>query len=175
MRSLKTKLLSLAMIALAAMASAQDIKTEAVTTIPEEIASDLLGIRVHKEKAFVMANSGKYIVVDLNNGNVMSYKLDVTDMADYDVVAGKIIYLDKQGIIGGHCFQKWSKGPYEALRIDACDQGAVLSGGSSAYFLNRNATATFEIRDMPFVLPIEKGFAWSMSVGDDKRTDLCEG
>ncbi len=153
--------------------SAIQIKKDVVAVIPEEITSNLVGLRVHKNLAFVMASNGKYVTINLSNGSLANSKLKTTSkVVDYDVVVGKIIYLDDQGMICGHSFPKWNKGPYEACRIEACDQGAILSGGNNAFFLAKNATAAVELPEIHFPLPIDNGFIWNLTLNKEKLWEV---
>lgn len=156
-------------LCIASTASADDITRNVIAKIPEDISSCLIGIRVYQNMGYIMGSNGKYITVDLSTGDVTSYKLEAEDILDFDVVVGKIIYLGSDGKIGGHAFPSWPKGPFNACRIDACDQGAILSGGANAIFLAKTATTTIEIPDMNICLPIAKGLIWTMEYGQDKR------
>ncbi len=148
---------------------ALDIKTELIAKIPSNIASDLIGLRVYKDSAFVMASNGKYVTINLANGNISNHSLNIDKILDYDVVVGKIIYLDENGMIGGHAFPKWYKGPYkDSCFIEACDQGVILTGGNNAHFLGKNATTTIDLPEISFALPINNGFIWSLTLGKEK-------
>ena len=152
--------------------SAMQIKKNAVAVIPDEISSNLVGLRVHKNMAYVMASNGKYVTINLVDGSLINSKLKASKVIDYDVVVGKIIYLDDQGMICGHSFPTWNKGPYNACRIEACDQGAILAGGSNSYFLAKNATAAVELPEMHFPLPIDNGFVWNMTLNKEKLWEV---
>lgn len=150
--------------------ASMEIKTKNIAKIPLEISSNLVGIRVYKNLAFILASNGKYITVDLTNGNIKNHKLNTsTKIIDYDVVVGKIIYLDEQGMIGGHAFPKWSKGPYDSCRIEACDKGVILSGGNNAYFLSKNESAPVTLPEVYTTVPVDNGLFWSMNKNAEKR------
>ena len=149
------------------------IKKNVIAAIPDEITSNLVGLRVHKNLAYVMASNGKYITINLANGSLSNFKLKTSSkVVDYDVVVGKIIYLDDQGMICGHAFPKWNKGPYNACQIEACDQGAILSGGSNAYFLGKNATDSVELPEIHFSIPIDNGFLWNIALNKEKLWEV---
>ncbi len=149
---------------------AMDIKTEQIAKIPTEISSSIIGMRVEKDLAFVMSSEGKYATINLKSGETSISCINASNVLDFDIVVGKIIYIDNRGMIGGHVFPKWSKGPYNnACYIEACDQGVVLSGGNSAYFLSKNATSSVELPGFYYALPVNNGFIWSMSIGKDKH------
>lgn len=154
----------------ASMANAQDIDKKVIMRVPDEIASKLVGMRVVKEKAYIMASDGNYVVCDLAKEEVSQEKCKNTaDIIDFDVVVGKIIFLDCEGKIGGHYFPKWPVGPHNACKIEACAKGVVLYGGANASFIAKNATTTFEIPDMNFVLPIDSGLMWAMKLNKNNR------
>ena len=163
MNILKSLFLALIVFSIQSVALSQEISKEPIAKIPEEIASNLIGIRVYQNTAFVMGSNGQYITIDLTTGDTNSYKLEANNLLDFDVVVGKILYINNEGMLGGHIFPKWSKGPYNSCLVDACDQGLIVSGGANAYFLAKNATTSIELPEMRFCLPIERGFLWSMS------------
>ena len=166
---IKYFIILLFLVSLVSSSWALDIKTEFIAKIPSDIASDLIGMRVYKDSAFVMASNGKYVTINLANGNITNHSLNTNKVLDYDVVVGKIIYLDENGMICGHAFPKWPKGPYrDSCFIEACDQGAILSGGNNAHFLGRNATTTVDLPEISFALPINNGFIWSLNLGKEK-------
>ena len=170
----KTRILIfvLLLISFSTLLSAMDIKKEIIATIPDDIASNLVGLRVNKNMAFIMASNGKYMTLNLANKALTTNKLKDAKVVDYDVVVGKIIYLDDQGMICGYSFPKWNKGPYDSCRVEACDQGAILSGGSNAYFLAKNATAAVELPETYLPLPIDNGFVWVMNLNKEKRWEV---
>ena len=149
--------------------SAMEINRQVIAKIPDEITNNLLGMRIFKNFAFIMANNGQYVTINLDSREVNTYKLKSDKIIDFDIVVGKIIYIDDKGILNGHVFPKWPKGPYDSCRIEACDQGVILSGGNTAYFLAKNATKSFELPEFYFCLPIDNGFIWSLSLGKEKR------
>ncbi len=146
-----------------------ETKRKTIAKIPSEISSNLVGLRVYKNTAFVMGANGKYIMVDLSNGNINKFKVKANKVIDYDIVVGKVIYLDDQGMIGGYAFPSWSKGPYDSCRIEACAQGVVLSGGSNAYFLAKNSDSSVTLPELYMNLPINNGMFWSMKQNSEKR------
>lgn len=148
--------------------SAQEITKEVIAKIPKDIASSLVGLRVHKKTAFVLSNNGKYACIDLEKGSLTNHSLKTLGIIDFDVVAGKILYLDSFGMLAGHLFPRWHKGPYQACRIESFGQGVILSGGKDAFFLAKNATSAATLVDMNFLLPVNNGFLWSMVYGSDK-------
>lgn len=150
--------------------SAMDIHKDFIAKIPEEISSNLIGLRVNKDLAYVMASDGNYVTINLTNGNTNSFKIETNSILDFDVVVGKIIYLDENGMLCGHVFPKWPKGPYNnSCKIEACDQGAIISGGNRVYFLAKNAKSYFEIPDLSFAFPINNGFIWALTVNKEKH------
>ncbi len=149
---------------------AMEINTEVIAVIPPNIASNMIGMRIFKDQAYVMNSNGNYITIDLITGVISNHKLKTDKVLDFDVVIGKIIFIDGNGKLSGYAFPKWPKGTYnDVCKIEACDQGVVLSGGTNAYFIAKNATSTIELPDFPFPLPINNGFLWSLNVGKDKK------
>ncbi len=163
--------LLLFLISLTSSVTALEIKSESITKIPDDISANIIGMRVYKELAYIMNANGKYIIINLTDGDISSFKIDSANkILDFDVVLGKIIYLDDQGMLGGHAFPKWSKGPYkDVCQIEACDQGLILSGGNNSYFLSKNATTSIELPEINFALPVNNGFIWSMSLDKEKH------
>ena len=152
--------------------SAMEIKKEVVAAIPEELVSKLIGLRVYKNQAFVMASNGKYITVDLSNGKITSNRAKSTKVIDYDVVAGEIVCLDEQGKIIDYPLGKLDEKAYDFCRIETCDQGVVLSGGNNSYFLPQKGKASSELKGIILSLPIYNGFLWVMSLNKERCWEL---
>ena len=151
---------------------AMEIKKDVIASIPDEMVSKLIGMRVYKNQAFVMASNGKFLTIDLIKGGISNHKIKSAKVIDFEVVDGKILYLNDQGMICGNFTSKCSKGPYDACRIDICDQGAILSGGTNAFFLSNNATSTFVLPEFLMLLPINNGFVWEMSLNKENNWEL---
>lgn len=171
-KGLKISVLVIFLISFISSISAMEIHKDTIARIPENIASNLIGVRVYKNLAYVMATNGEYVTIDLNSGKTKSYKIS-DNVIDFDVVVGKIIYINENGMLSGHVFPKWPKGPYNnSCKIDACDQGAIISGGNTVYFLAKNATSTFLLPDISLALPINNGFIWAMSLNTEKQWEI---
>lgn len=152
--------------------SAMDIKKEVVAAVPEDLVSKLIGLRVYKNQAFVMASNGKYITVDLSNGKITSSRAKIAKVIDYDVAAGKIVCLDEQGKISGYPLGKLGEKTYDSCRIETCDQGVILSGGDNSYFLPQKGKAPSELKGIVMPLPIYNGFLWAMSLNKERCWEL---
>ena len=160
------------LICCSTLSYAMEIKKEVVASIPDDMVSKLIGLRVFKNQAFVMASNGTYLTIDLVKGSLSNNKIKSAKVVDFDVVDGKILYLSDQGMICGNYQTKCSKGPYDSCKIDICDQGAILSGGNNAFFLPKNATSTFVLPDFLMLLPIDNGFVWNMSLNKENKWEL---
>lgn len=150
---------------LASMVSAQTkIEREPLLKIADELASGLLGMRAADGKVFVANASGKYVRFDLETGESFSGKISAERLLDFDVVLGQMLFLDEQGKLGGHVIPAWPDKTWDACRIEACDEGLMLSGGEKAFFLAKNATFAVEIANINFALPVPNGFFWTMQI-----------
>lgn len=165
MRNFRTILLVIAVVMISSMASAQqNITREPLLKIADELANGLLGMRSAEGKVFIANSAGKFVRFDLETGEAFRDKTGSEKILDFDVVLGQIIYLDEQGKLGGHVIPSWPDRSYDACRIEACDEGILMSGGDKALFLAKNATSVVEIADMNFVLPVPNGFFWTMQI-----------
>ncbi len=163
----------LLLICCSALSYAMEIKKEVIASIPDEIVfAKLVGLRVYKNQAFVMASNGSFLTIDLVKGDVSSHKIKSAKVVDFDISDGKMLYLNDQGMICGNLPSKCPKGPYDSCRIDVCDQGAILSGGDNAFFLPNNATSTFVLPGFLMTLPFNNGFVWKMSLNKEKNWEL---
>ncbi len=153
-------------------ASSSELKKRVIATVPDEMASKLIGMRVYKNQAFIMASNGKFITVDLAKGETTAHKIKSAKVVDFDIFDGKILYLNDQGMICGNFPSKCSKGTYDSCKIDVCDQGAILSGGSNAYFLPKTASSSFVLPDFLMLLPINNGLVWAMNLNKENTWEL---
>ena len=160
------------LICCSTLSYAMEIKKEVVASIPDDMVSKLIGLRVFKNQAFVMASNGNYLTIDLVKGSLSNNKIKSAKVIDFDILDGKMIYLNDQGTICGNCPSKCSKGPYDSCKIDVCDQGVILSGGNNAFFLPKNATSTFVLSDFLMLLPIDNGLVWQMGLNKDNCWEL---
>ncbi len=159
-------LLVFAVMALAAsIVSAQtEITREPLLKVADELMTGLLGMRCADGKVFIANNSGKFVRFDLETGEAFSGKTGSEKIIDFDVVLGQMVFIDEEGRLGGHLLPSWPTRTWDACRIEACDEGLLLSGGDKAYFLAKTATQASEIENIDFALPVPNGFFWTMQL-----------
>ena len=163
----------LLLICCSTLSYSMEIKKEVIASIPDELVfAKLIGLRVYKNQAFIMASNGSFLTIDLLKGNMTSHKIKSAKIVDFDLSDGKMIYLNDQGMVCGSSLSKSSKGPYDSCRIDVCDQGIFLSGGDNAFFLPNKATSSFELPGFFMALPFENGFVWRMGLNKEKNWEL---
>lgn len=141
-----------------------EITREPLFKIGSDIENGLLGMRSAEGKVFVANSSGKFVRFDLETGEAFAGKTDSEKILDFDVVLGQMVYIDEEGHLGGHLLPSWPARTWDACRIEACDEGLLLSGGDKAYFLAKNATQAAEIDNINFALPVPHGFFWTMQL-----------
>ncbi len=164
-KTFKTFMVFAAFILTAGMVSAQaEVTREPLLKVADELATGLLGMRCSDGKVFIVNNSGKYVRFDLETGEAFSGKTGSEKILDFDVVLGQMVFIDEEGRLGGHLLPSWPARTWDACRIEACDEGLLLSGGDKAYFLAKTATQAAEIENIDFALPVPNGFFWTMQL-----------
>lgn len=161
-----------------AYSSAAEITKEYLVKIPADIAENgLLGMRTAGERVVVANKSGKYIVFNLKTGETFTGAHQTNSgLLDFDTVVGKIIYIDENGKLGGHVMSFWPKSAFKASKIEAYDEGLLLTGGEKAYFLSKNSAQINEIEGMRFAQPVLRGFVWTLKTTEkgNWRADLTD-
>ena len=164
-KTFKTLMVFAALILTAGMVSAQaEINREPLLKVSDDLLTGLLGMRCADGKVFIANNSGKYVRFDLETGEAFSGKTGSEKILDFDVVLGQMVFIDEEGRLGGHLLPSWPARTWDACRIEACDEGLLLSGGDKTYFLAKTATQAAEIENIDFALPVPNGFFWTMQL-----------
>lgn len=146
---------------------------EKIVSLPENLENGLIGMRVSADRAFIMNQKGQYIRVDVNNKEALRGNIDSDSIIDFDLILGRIIYLDSKGRLKGRTQSIWQpQKRYNACQIEVSDQGLFLTGADVAYFLPQNASETIEIPGLNFVVPINHGFAWKLEKENTWRASL---
>jgi hypothetical protein len=146
-----------------------EIQKEYIAKIPQEISSNLLGIRIIKNLAYVMGINGNYITINLNNKEIKKYKLKTIKVIDFAVKEGNIIYINENGKLCGQVYSQWSKDLYlNNCRIETSDQGTIISCDNKVLFLANNATTSFKLPNLSYALPINNELIWGLSINKDK-------
>ncbi|NCB39343.1 MAG: hypothetical protein EOM80_11305 [Erysipelotrichia bacterium] len=160
------KILSLIVVIVlsAATVSAQPvIEREPLLQIASDMSSDLLGMRVSAGRVFIANAAGNYVRFDLETREAFKGKAKSNKIIDFDVILGQLVFIDAEGRLGGRFNSLWPDRAYDGCRVDAADQGLLVSGGDKAFFLGKTATYAVEIGSLDFVLPVANGFIWSLS------------
>jgi hypothetical protein len=161
----KFKLITLTflMLFLLNMVSAQiEISREILFELPAEVSSGLLGMRVSAGKVVFLNNLGKMIQFNLETNEAVSGKIRGQRLIDFDLILGQPVFLSDEGKLGGQVSGAWPKNGLAASRLEAADEGVILTGGGRMHFLPQNATEPFRVKNFHFALPVNNGFLWSM-------------
>lgn len=149
--------------------SAMEIQKEYIAKMPQEISSNLLGMRIIKNLAYVMGINGNYITINLNNKEIKKYKLKTIKVIDFAVKEGTIIYINENGKLCGQVYPQWSKNLFlNNCRIEANEQGTIISYDNKVFFLANNATTSFKLSNLSYALPINNELIWGLSINKDK-------
>ncbi|MGM0598495.1 MAG: hypothetical protein ACQETH_01645 [Candidatus Rifleibacteriota bacterium] len=145
-----------------------NIEREVLYELPSGFSYDLIGMRTSAGQVLMMNHYGQMIRYDLKNGEAFNGKIRGQRILDFDLVMGQPVYINQQGRLGGLVKPQWPDQAFDACKIEACEQGLLLTGAGKMLFLAQNATDTFATEGLNFALPIGRGYLWS--VGLKKQT-----
>ncbi|NLM17214.1 MAG: hypothetical protein GX221_05800 [Candidatus Riflebacteria bacterium] len=158
--------------------TAQSITREVLLEIPQKMISQgLLGFRYENNHVYILSESGNYIILNTADQSMKEGSVKVSgSIVDFDVYNGELIYLNDAGSLGGHIFSEWASLSFNASRIEACSAGLMLYGSGDAYYLPKSSAEVVEIKDMPFLLPVQDGFFWTMALTEkgNWRADIYD-
>lgn len=163
----KTKVTGLLIVfsLILATAGAQiNIEREVLYELSPGFSYGLIGMRASADQVLMMNHYGKMIRYDLNTGEAFNGKIRGQRILDFDLIMGQPVYINQQGRLGGLIKPQWPDKAFDACRIEACDQGLLLTGAGKMLFLAQNATDTFATEGINFALPIGRGYLWSVGL-----------
>lgn len=146
----------------ASLFAQSNVTREPLFRITDDLVPGVIGMRSGEGKVFVANSSGRFVRFDLETGEAFSGKTGSEKILDFDIVLGQMVFLTEEGTLGGHLIPTWPATSWNACRIEACDEGLLLTGGDKAYFLSKTASQAVEIDGISFALPVPNGFFWTM-------------
>jgi hypothetical protein len=141
-----------------------NVEREVLYELSPSFSYGLIGMRTSAEQVLMMNHYGQMIRYDLNTGEAFNGKIRGQRILDFDLIMGQPIYINQQGRLGGLIKPQWPDKSFAACKIEACEQGLLLTGGGKMLFLAQNATDTFVTEGLNFALPVGRGYLWSIGL-----------
>lgn len=161
----KILIFTLLLVSFTYCTSAQvEIAREKIFQLPDELANELIGMRVSGSRVFMANAAGRLVRYDLETKESFRGQQTSGKILDFDLVLEQMIVLDATGSVAGRKRQSWPKRTYDATSLEVCSEGLILSGGDQTFYLAKNATQAHAIGALPFAVPIDNGFVWAMHI-----------
>jgi len=122
----------------------------------------LIGLRTQGKIAFVFFRNGSGNSINLEDGEVKPLPSFEKPIIDFALNDGKPVGLTEEGLLIGVAESSWPQMSFQACRVDICAGEALLTGGTRAVFLGRNATQAVFIDNLVFGSPFRDGFIWAL-------------